>query len=173
MPVMEKIEDHFQVETYGAVLKFTPDVVMLYGQILMMIVGGDGVVSKTEWDYLSGRAKAMGIPQDVIDAWHDFDYKNGDLAGSVRAFYGKLGATAYAFLYDAVKVARADGYVEGERKALRRAAKAADIPESVVAQIENLVEAEEALRTLRISLLYPESSIFHGKKASKKNDRKN
>jgi hypothetical protein len=158
---MQKNEEHFQIDTYGAVFQFTPEVVMMYGQILMMIVGADGEVSAAEWAYLSGRARSMGIPHEVIEAWRAFDHARGDLVGTVRAFNDKLGASSYAFLYDAVKVARADHYHEAEKRATRVAAAAAGISEAIVGQIEKLVEAEDALRTLRISLLYPHSSVFH------------
>jgi uncharacterized tellurite resistance protein B-like protein len=160
---MERIEAHMQEETYGAVHKFPDELAIAYGQILLMIVAGDGVVSPEEWRYMAARAKAMGLSQSIIDEWQRFDYRAGDLERITKKSWEMLGGKGYAFIYDAVKIARVDGYHARERQAMRRAATAVGIPESTVTQIENLVEAEEAIRALRVSLLYPESSPFHGK----------
>jgi uncharacterized tellurite resistance protein B-like protein len=161
---MERIEAHMQEETYGAVHKFPDEMATLYGHLILMIVAGDGEVSAEEWRYMVARGRAMGLSQAVIDSWQRFDYKHGDLEAAARQFYAMLGATGYAFIYDAVKVARADGYHEGERRATRRAAAAAGIPEFAVTQIENLVAAEDAIKALRVSLMYPESSPFHDRR---------
>jgi hypothetical protein len=158
---MERIEAHLQEETYGAVHKFPDEMATLYGHIILMIVAGDGEVSPEEWRYMAGRGRAMGLSQAIIDSWQRFDYRSGNLEAATRTFYEMLGARGYAFIYDSVKVARVDGYHDGERRAIRRAAQAVGIPEFAVTQIENLVEAEEAIKTLRVSLLYPESSLFH------------
>jgi hypothetical protein len=161
---MERIEAHMQEETYGAVFRFPDELAITYGQILLMVVGGDGVVSPEEWHYMAARGRAMGQSESTIDAWRRFDYRAGDLEATVKKHWGTLGVTGHAFIYDAVKIARVDGYHARERQAMRRAAAAVGIPESIVTQIESLVEAEEALRALRVSLLYPASSPFHARK---------
>jgi hypothetical protein len=158
---MDRIEAHLQEETYGAVHRFPDEMATTYGHLILMIVGADGEVSADEWRYLVGRAKAMGLTDANIETWRGFDYKHGDLAATVQKFYSMLGAKGYAFIYDAVKVARVDGYHDAEKRAVRRAAAAAGIPEHVVHQLENLVETEEQLRQLRIALMYPDSSPYH------------
>lgn len=158
---MERIEDHFQEEVYGAAYKFSPEIVELYGRVLLMIAAGDGVVSDIEWRFFVGRAKAMGIPDQMIEKWK-FDYTKGDLEGDVKRFWELHGnQRAYSFLYDAIKLASADGYADGEKLALRKAAKVCGVSESIVLQLENLVAMEAAVRELRITLLYPEGSPFH------------
>jgi hypothetical protein len=133
-----------------------------------MVAAGDGVVSDEEWNYWAARAKAMGIDQSVIDGWKE-SYPTADLEADVKKLWELGGALSYAFLYDGIKVARADGYVEGEKEAVRRAAKICGIPESVVTQIEHLCALEEQVRALRVTLLYPEPNRFmdpakfHGK----------
>jgi hypothetical protein len=66
------------------------------------------------------------------------------------------GEVTLAFLYDAIRVSRADGeYGTAEKAAVAKTARALGIPQSSVNALENLVELEQSVRTLRLSLLHP------------------
>ena len=147
-------------ELFGAA-NFSAEANDQYVRVLLMIVAGDGVVSEAEWGYLIGKANALGMPPEDIESWKKIDYTSGDLSIEAKKYWDLLGANGYDLFYDAVKMSGADGYAEEERAALRKAAEAAGIPESVVVQIEHLCELEESVRQLRISLLFPEGSVFH------------
>src|SRR5262245_23146696 len=99
---MDRIDAHYQEETYGAIHKFPDEMATLYGHLILMIVAGDGTVSDEEWRYMIARGRAMGLSEAVIESWRRFDYMNGDLEGAARTFYEQLGARGYAFIYDAV-----------------------------------------------------------------------
>lgn len=152
--------DYLQLDSYGVAYKLTRQVMEHFGRAVLMIVSGDGRVTDAEWLYLNGRAKAMGVAEDIIKAWR-FDYGSCDLETEVKTYWTLLGGESHSFLYEAIKTARADGYSPGERAAVRRAANVCGIPESVVHQIEAVCEAEDALRRVRISLLHPEPTLFH------------
>jgi uncharacterized tellurite resistance protein B-like protein len=63
---------------------------------------------------------------------------------------------ARALLYDVVRIAKADAdYAGGERAAAQHAAELLGIDDEWLEKITALVDAEEALRELRLSLLAP------------------
>ena len=154
--------DHLQREIYGVALEWPLEVIQAYIPVLLKIVGGDGEVSDMEWDYLLGRARAMGIPDELIHSWTLIDHHEVDLKSAVQKLYEVAGSDgSYAFLYDAIKVSSADGYHEAERELLLAAAETLEIPLALVQQIEALVRIEEQVRRMRVELLYPQRTKFH------------
>jgi len=141
-------------ELYGTG-NFTSEVNHQYVLVLLQIVGSDGAVSDAEWDYLIGKAKAMGLPEEDIEEWKAIDYKSADLSVEAKKYWDLLGTNANDLFYEAVKMSSADGYAEAESAALRRAAAACGVSESVIDQIEHLCSLEDSVRQLRISLLFP------------------
>ena len=62
-------------------------------------------------------------------------------------------------LHDAIRVASADGYSDEERKAVREAAKLLGVEQSVLTQIEALIEADAAGARARMALLFPDGKF--------------
>src|SRR5262249_547732 len=152
----KRLENWLQQETYGATHEFSLETMEQYGKVLLILAAGDGSVSHDEWLYFVERSKAMGGEETLFDIWSQYDYKAADLKTEVKKFWDLVGGKALAFLYDAILISSADGYQEGEKKALRNAAEVCGISEAVVRQIEELVAHEASLRALRVALLFPE-----------------
>ena len=161
---MKEMNSYLQEETYGASYEFPPEVIDLYGRAILMVAAGDGEVSDDEWRYFEARGLAMGNSPEQIAKWKA-EFREADLEADVKKLAELAGANSYAFLYDGIKVASVDGYSEGERKAVRRAAEYCGISETTVARLENLCEMEEALKKLRTTLLFPSPSVFHDEKS--------
>jgi len=156
-------DGHFMEEVYGAAYEIPNEVMEVYGRILLTIAGGDGVVSVEEWHYFNGRAKTLGIPEFIVEKWKA-EWEEADLEKDVAQLREYMKGPVFAFLYDAIKIAAVDGYADGEKRMLRRAAAACDVSEATVRHLENLVALEDAVRTLRVTLLFPEATPFHDPK---------
>jgi hypothetical protein len=154
---------HFMEEVYGAVYGIPNEVMEVYGRILLAIADGDGTVSPEELHYFNGRAKALGIPDDIVAKWKA-EYPQANLEQDVATLRKYIQGPPLSILYDAIKIASADGYADGEKKMVRRAAAACDVSEATVRQLENLVALEDAARALRVTLLFPEPTPFHDPK---------
>jgi uncharacterized tellurite resistance protein B-like protein len=159
----DRNDQHFMEEVYGAAYEVPHEVMEVYGRILLCIAAGDGIVSVEEWHYFNGRAKTLGIPDFIVAKWKA-EYETANLEQDVATLRRYMKGPVYAFLYDAIKIAAADGYADGEKRMLRRAAAACDVPETIVRQLENLVALEDTVRTLRVTLLFPEATPFHDPK---------
>ena len=156
------VRSYLQREIYGLEFELSAEIITHYSRLVLMIAAGDGVVSEAEWAYAEGRAMAIGIPQAALEQLRGFDYKGANLAEEAAAYRDASGSRgAYAFLYDAIKVASVDGYAAGEQAAVRRVANILGIPLSTVESIEHLIQTEDALRELRLSVLYPQRTVFH------------
>jgi len=121
-----------------------------YAKTLMILAGADGELSDLEWKWFYDRGHAMGVPAFVLDSFKEFDWQNAQL----EDYCGTNKAVARMLIYDAITMSRADhSYQEQEAQAIRKAARLMDVPEDVVAQLEGVVEMEEALRSTRHQLL--------------------
>ncbi len=50
-----------------------------YGYALLTIAGADGEVSEAEINWLLNHQRRVGAPEEVIEKYKTFDYKNADL----------------------------------------------------------------------------------------------
>ncbi len=123
-----------------------------FGKAVLVIAAADGVLSKTERDYFLEMSRGFGAPEPVLEEYRKFDPKSAKLDELLDPEYRHL---ARHFVYDAIKVARADGYHEKEAEAVRKAAKILGIDDWTVSSIEALIEAEDGLRKARHTLLQP------------------
>jgi uncharacterized tellurite resistance protein B-like protein len=140
-----------------------------YGKAILIIVGADGTITEREQKRWNAIAASMGVPDDVSAEWRKFDWRGGrleDCVAGISADPENPGEIVLAFLYDAIRVAHADGYDEKEKAAVGRAARTLGISPSAVASLEHLVGMEERLQELRVSLLYPGTTRFHTGKAN-------
>jgi hypothetical protein len=153
---------HYQKELYGDTIEWPAEVIETYVHLILMIVGRDGEISEAEWTYFLGGAKAMGIPDEVAESWRSYDHKKGDIDAELAKYREQVGSKgAHSFLYDAIRVARADSYHPAERVGIANAAAKLGISDATLKQIEHVIALEEAVRALRISILFPEPTKFH------------
>ena len=156
--------DLVQREIYGATMPFSKEVKDVYVRVVLGVAAADGDLSEAERTHFAAIAKANGEPDDEILRWCAFDPKKSDLAADVAELRKLLGTSAaYAFIYDAIRIARVDGFHAKEREAAVKLAARFDVPASVVAQTERLLELEDAVRAMRVQLFFPEGSNFHAK----------
>lgn len=50
-----------------------------YGYALLAIAGADGEVSEAEFNWLVNHQRLAGAPEEVIEQYKTFEYKNADL----------------------------------------------------------------------------------------------
>jgi hypothetical protein len=156
-------DTHYLEETYGTRKAMPRERMLDYGKAVLLVVGADGAVTDGEMRMLQGILAAMGAPSDVRQILRTWDWKSGrleDLVPALSADPENPGEIVAAFLYDAIRVSRADGYSEKERAAVARAARTLGIGPTTVIAVEQLVEAEAALRKLRLALLNPSAARF-------------
>ncbi len=132
---------------------------------LLTIAGADGVVSPQEMQWLSDNlCKTMGVAPEVLDAISDFDYKNSNLEEILPEITTDIPINhARALLYDAIRMARADGeYAPAERNAVRAAAVLMDIDANVAAAIEKIIDIEKSIVRRRLAYFeFDESFSFN------------
>jgi uncharacterized tellurite resistance protein B-like protein len=121
-----------------------------FGYSVMIIAAADGQLSDAERSEFLGMMTSFGVPPPGIEAFKAFDPAGKKLEDHLPRQHRSM---IRHFLYDAIKVARADGYHELERQHVRKAAALVGVPESVVIAIEGLVEIEASVRNARLALL--------------------
>lgn len=127
-----------------------------YGYILLNIAGSDGDVSDPELEWLIvDCAEAVGVENDIIADWEDYDFEIDDL----EDLFHELKTSSFAnfnklLIYDAIRMCSADGdYAEDEKDQVYHAAKIMKVPSEAVTAIEALVELEQAADKLRVTIL--------------------
>lgn len=138
----------------------TRQAMLNYGHALMIIAGGDGEVSEAEMNWLINNQKKFGVPEDIIESYPSYDYKNGDLESllpeivvDVESFEAQPN-----LLYHAIKMCSADGvYAEEERAKVLQAAKILKVSDEVVLTLHALIEMENAVTKMRKALFHVET----------------
>lgn len=127
-----------------------------YGYILLNIAGSDGEVSDPELEWLTvDCAEAVGVEQDIIAEWEDYDFEDDDL----EELFFNFNSSSFAnfnklLIYDAIRMCSADGdYAEDEKDQVYHAAKIMKVPPEAVTAIEALVDLEQAANKLRLTIL--------------------
>lgn len=136
-------------ERYGTVPKF-PATDGRFAKALMIIIGADGKISDAEMAAFLGAAELMGMPAGFREELRSFDFKNEKLEVHLKGLGD--GPTSRRMLYDAIKIAHADGYAAEEHRMAQRAAELLGVEPSVVTAIEGLVATEIALMSARGAL---------------------
>lgn len=121
-----------------------------FAHSVMIIAAADGELSTTEMNTFLGMMTAFGMPPQGVEALRGFDPHGKKLEDHLPSAHRSM---LRHFLYDAIKVARSDGYHEAERRSVRQAAALGGIPEAVVTAIEGLIEIESSVRSARLALL--------------------
>ena len=127
-----------------------------YGYALLTIAGSDGDVSDPELEWLTVEcAKAVGVDEEIIADWEEFDFEEVELEEVFLSFNTSSFANFNKLLiYDAIRMSSADlDYAPDERESVYEAAKLLKVPADTVTAIEALVEMEQAAAKLRMTLL--------------------
>jgi tellurite resistance protein len=117
-----------------------------YAKAIKIIASADGEFSAAEWDGLESLGRQLGATDSILDEISAYEADQGALEG-LLAVYDPIAARAV--LYDAIRIASADGYNARERAAVHRAARVLRVDETVVATIESIVELETAISRMK------------------------
>jgi uncharacterized tellurite resistance protein B-like protein len=126
-----------------------------YGYALLTIAGSDGIVSDPEFEWLTLEvAKKVGVSDDIIADWEEFDYDGADLEEIFHSFNkSSLASFNKLLIYDAIRMCSADGeYAMEEKEQVMQAAKILNVSQDAVIAIEALVDLEEATNKLRLTI---------------------
>ncbi len=130
-----------------------------YGYALLVIAGADGEVSEAEFNWLLNHQRIVGAPEEAIEKYKTFEYKNADLEDLLSKITVDVSnwSKSRTLLYHAIQMARADdSYSLEEQQAVKKAAKLLKVEDDIALALNKLVDAEEALTALRKSLLRTE-----------------
>jgi hypothetical protein len=151
MKVTNKDAFEFAVtQMWGFVPSSNPEHIEKFVKAVLVIVGGDGEISGTEWKHVTNLARLAHISDEAIEQWHSFDFKSARLEDLVT---GQPAGAPLRMLYTAIQVASADGYHEREKATAAKAAALMGVPTSVLAAIEGLVALDKQLREVRKQVL--------------------
>ncbi|MBC1222390.1 TerB family tellurite resistance protein [Nostoc sp. UCD121] len=130
-----------------------------YGYALLAIAGADGKVSEAELNWLLNHQRIVGAPEELIEKYKTFDYKNADLENLLSKIRVDVSSwsKSRSLLYHAIQMSRADNdYSIEEQKAVKKAAKLLKVEDDVALALNRLIETEEAVTALRKALLQTE-----------------
>ena len=130
-----------------------------YGYALLAIAGADVEVSEAELNWLVNHQRMAGAPEEVIEKYKTFEYKNADLENLLTKITVDVStwSKSRSLLYHAIQMARADeDYSTEEQKAVKKAAKLLKVEDDIALALNRVVETEEAVTALRKALLQTE-----------------
>jgi tellurite resistance protein len=117
---------------------------------LLIVAGADGEVSDEEWNVIFEFIDSVGGSLELADTLQAFDYSNGQLDQLVKNIKPNLHRH---LLFNALRVARADGLSDEERKKAKKLAELTKIDISIASTMEHLLNLEDELRNLKFNLL--------------------
>ncbi|MBD2565776.1 MULTISPECIES: hypothetical protein [Nostoc] len=129
-----------------------------YGYALLAIAGADGEVSEAEFNWLLNHQRLVGAPEEVIEKYRTFEYKNADLGNLLSKITVDVStwSKSRSLLYHAIQMARVDHYSVEEKEAVKKAAKLLKVEDDIALAIDRLIETEESVTALRKALLQTE-----------------
>lgn len=131
-----------------------------YGYVLLVIAGADGDVPESEMNWLINHQRMVGAPEEAIEKYRTFDYKNAkleDLLPKIKADIPGWSASR-VLLYHAIKMSRADNdYAKEEQEVVKKAAKLLGIEDDITLALNILVEMEEKVDSMRKALIQTET----------------
>lgn len=135
------------------------EAVLNYGYALLTIAGADEEVSEAELNWLIDHQCKVGAPEEIIEAYKTFDYKNANLESLLSKISVDVStwSKSRTLLYHAIQMSHADrDYSAQEQAAVQKAAKLLKVEDDIALSIGRLVAAEEAITALRKALLQTE-----------------
>jgi len=119
-------------------------------KVLLIVAGADGEVSDEEWNVIFEFIDSVGGSLELVDDLQAFDYKKEQMGQLVE----KINPTLYRhLLFNALRVARADGLSDEERERAKKLADLTKIDISIASTMEHLLNLEDELRNLKFNLL--------------------
>jgi uncharacterized tellurite resistance protein B-like protein len=122
---------------------------------LKVVLAADGKLHPAELNGYLETCRRYGASDAMLRELQEFDPRSMTVE---QCFAGidPDSIPARALLYDVVRIAKADAdYARGERAAVRHAADLLDLDDEWLDKITALVDTEDALRELRLTLLAP------------------
>lgn len=123
---------------------------------MLAIAGSDGIVSDPELEWLTiDLAENVGVAEEIIADWEEFEYENADLEELFNSFNKSSVASFNKLLiYDAIRMCSADGdYAAEEKEQVGEAARILNVNPDTLVAIEALVDLEYAANKLRLTIL--------------------
>ncbi len=131
-----------------------------YGYVLLVIAGADGDVPESEMNWLINHQRMVGAPEEVLEKYKTFDYKNAKLEDLLPKIKGDAPnwSAPRTLLYHAIKMSRADkDYSKEEQEAVKKAAELLGVPEDITVALKVLVEMEEKTESMLKALILTET----------------
>jgi tellurite resistance protein len=133
----------------------------VFARALKILAAADGEVHPAEMDAYLDTLRLFGADEVMIATYRDFDPASTTIAEVFQGIDTSI-IPGRGLLYDAIRIAQADGDYSGEESAaVLDAARILGIDAETVGIIVALAEAEAALKRLHTALLIPAALRAH------------
>lgn len=129
------------------------------GRVVLAVAAGDGNVSQRERDALIQIMRGYGASDAEVRQVRDFDPKKEPADAMLQHAPRTI---LRAVLYDAIRVARVDGFADREREMARSTARKLGLDAGIVAGIEALIRVEDAVLESRRQLIRAPGTVREG-----------
>jgi hypothetical protein len=125
-----------------------------YLKAIMACARGDGSLAQAEKDWVIGYGAACGAPQATIDALQAYECDE-DVVDIIERNMPVAETWGRVAVFDAIRASAADHeYGDEERAEVRRVAARLGVNDDVIAAIEAVHTAEQALKRRRIDVVF-------------------
>jgi uncharacterized tellurite resistance protein B-like protein len=122
---------------------------------LKVVLASDGAIHPAEMNEYLEVCRRYGATEAMLEELENFE-PAGCTVEECFADIDPDSIPVRALLYDAIRIAKADGsFDKKEKETVRRAAEVLEIDDDTLANITALADAEAAVRALRVSMLLP------------------
>lgn len=137
-------------ERFGVKLPLPPGLMTEAAKVVLTIVAADGRVSDRERSVFLGMMRSYGVSDEEIRAIGAFQPSAQMIEALVQQ-----GAPPFlrSLVYDAIRVARVDGFHQKEREATERIVQKLGLERGLVGGIEALLRIEDAVANARNELM--------------------
>jgi uncharacterized membrane protein YebE (DUF533 family) len=131
----------------------------VFGKALINCASADGKLAPEEREWIIGYLACNGASDAVLEKLGH--YQGDEDLDKIMSQSKVVSGARPAFLFDALRACAADGAIhEKERAAVTQLAGAIGVGPDLVAALEKTLHEEEAARTRRIKLIFPEGTPF-------------
>lgn len=128
---------------------------LAYAKAVVVCANGDGRITDKEREWIIGYLTTVGDSPAVIEAIQS--YQGEDTIEELMKATPMMPATRRIMIYDALRACAADGELHsGERERVLQMADRIGMSRQVVAELEEIVEQEKALRQRRHRVIIAE-----------------
>lgn len=137
-----------------------------YAQSVLAAASGDGVLAPEEREWIVGYFASLGATDEVLEFLNSVNPSDVgvQLHDHLQAFsQTAAGPFNRGLIYDCIRAAAADGELaQAERDRYLEIAADIGIDETVAGQIEEIHNAEQAMKKRRLALFFPDSTPYSG-----------